>query len=53
MVTGALCGAVLMLAADLISQAASFCLVMPIGLVTGSLGGAYLLLVLTRRDGLR
>lgn len=46
--TSALTGATLMLAADWIGQSAPAGLVLPIGLVTGALGGIYLLLVLTR-----
>lgn len=48
LVTGALTGMTLLLAADWLSQSVSFGLVMPIGLVTGCLGGLYLLLVLGR-----
>ena len=38
---------VLVLTADLLSQWANGFLVLPIGLVTGGLGGVYLLLILT------
>ncbi len=48
-VTAALCGAVALMAADLLSLRAPFGLNLPIGLTTGILGGAYLLRVLTRR----
>lgn len=47
--SAALTGMVLLLAADLLSQSAAEHLVLPIGLVTGSLGGLYLLFVLTSR----
>ena len=47
---GAAMGAVLLLAADLISQRFQSGLNMPIGLTTGLLGGLYLLWRLTR-DG--
>ena len=41
-------GAVLVLAADLASQHLPWGLAMPVGLVTGLLGGVYLLVLLTR-----
>ena len=44
----ALMGAVLVLAADLASQHLPWGLAMPVGLVTGLLGGVYLLVLLTR-----
>jgi len=44
-----LTGAALLMAADLASQSAPFGLVMPVGLMTGFLGGLYLLAVLLRR----
>lgn len=46
--SGALTGAALLLAADLISQRLPFNLNMPIGLTTGLLGGLYLLWLLMR-----
>jgi iron complex transport system permease protein len=46
--TGAAMGAVLLLAADLLSQWAPVHLHLPIGLVTGLLGGVYLLWLLFR-----
>ncbi|MCA0994982.1 FecCD family ABC transporter permease [Alloyangia pacifica] len=49
LLSAALTGASLLMAADLASQAAPFGLVMPVGLMTGFLGGLYLLLVLLRR----
>lgn len=45
---GAAMGAVLLLAADLVSQRLPFNATMPIGLTTGMLGGLYLLWLLTR-----
>ncbi|WP_233270627.1 FecCD family ABC transporter permease [Chachezhania sediminis] len=48
--TGALTGAVLLLAADLLGQVAPFRLTLPIGLTTGLLGGLYLMVVLLQRD---
>jgi iron complex transport system permease protein len=50
-VTGALAGAVLLLAADLLSQRAPMNLMLPIGLTTSALGGAYLVWMLTRAPG--
>ncbi len=47
-ISGAIAGALLLLAADLVSQNAPFGLFMPIGLTTGLLGGLYLIL-LSRR----
>ena len=41
-------GAGILLAADLLGQAAPFALALPIGLTTGLLGGLYLLLVVSR-----
>ena len=46
LVSGALTGALLLMAADLLSQNAPLGLTMPVGLTTGFLGGLYLLLVL-------
>ncbi|MFD2249543.1 FecCD family ABC transporter permease [Pseudochelatococcus lubricantis] len=48
LVSGACMGAVLLLAADLLSQRFPFNVSLPIGLTTGLLGGFYLLLLLTR-----
>ena len=48
--SGAIMGAVLLLAADLLSQITPLRLSLPIGLSTGFLGGLYLLAVLLRRD---
>ena len=48
--TGALTGAVLLLAADLVGQWAPFALVLPIGLTTGCLGGLYLIALLLQDD---
>ena len=48
--TGALTGAVLLLAADLVGQWAPFALVLPIGLTTGCLGGLYLIVLLLQDD---
>lgn len=48
LVSGALMGAVLLLAADLLSQRFPLSLNMPIGLTTGMLGGVYLLWLLAR-----
>lgn len=48
LVSGALMGAVLLLAADLISQRFPLDINLPIGLTTGMLGGFYLLWLLTR-----
>ncbi len=48
LLSGALMGGVLLLAADLVSQNAPFRLNMPIGLTTGLLGGLYMLWLLTR-----
>lgn len=48
LVSGALMGAVLLLAADLLSQRFSANLNLPIGLTTGLLGGVYLLWLLAR-----
>ncbi len=47
LLSAALTGMVLVLTADLLSQWANGFLVLPIGLVTGGLGGGYLLLILT------
>ncbi|MGV6875858.1 FecCD family ABC transporter permease [Pseudochelatococcus sp. B33] len=47
LVAGACMGAVLLLAADLLSQRLPFNVNLPIGLTTGLLGGFYLLLLLT------
>ena len=49
LIPGALMGAVLLLAADVISQNIPFHLNMPIGLTTGMLGGMYMLWLLIRR----
>nr|WP_216654626.1 iron chelate uptake ABC transporter family permease subunit [Pseudogemmobacter hezensis] len=51
LISGALAGAVLLMAADLIGQNAPFGLAMPIGLTTGFLGGLYLiaLILFSRR----
>ena len=54
-ITGAITGSVLLLGADLLSQAAPFDLTLPIGLTTGFLGGAYLLFIMASKkqaDGL-
>lgn len=48
-VTGAIIGAVLLLSADLLGQTAPLGLSLPVGLTTGFLGGAYLLIVMTRK----
>lgn len=48
LVSGALMGAVLLLAADLLGQRFPWSLNMPIGLTTGMLGGVYLLWLLAR-----
>ncbi|WP_095153688.1 iron chelate uptake ABC transporter family permease subunit [Pseudomonas sp. Irchel 3E13] len=48
LVSGALMGAVLLLAADMLSQRFPLSLNMPIGLTTGMLGGVYLLWLLAR-----
>lgn len=48
LVSGALMGALLLLAADLLSQRFPLSLNMPIGLTTGMLGGLYLLWLLAR-----
>lgn len=48
LVSGALLGAVLLLAADVLSQRFPLHIQMPIGLTTGLLGGFYLLWLLTR-----
>lgn len=48
LVSGALMGAVLLLAADMLSQRFALSLNMPIGLTTGMLGGVYLLWLLAR-----
>lgn len=48
LVSGALMGAVLLLAADLLSQRLPLNVSMPIGLTTGLLGGLYLLWLLAR-----
>ena len=47
LLTGALMGAALLIAADLLSQRLPLRLMLPIGLTTGFLGGLYLLLVLS------
>ncbi|MFT4012319.1 MAG: iron chelate uptake ABC transporter family permease subunit [Paracoccus sp. (in: a-proteobacteria)] len=47
-VSGALCGVVLLLAADLIGQRAPFGLLLPIGTLTGLCGGLYLVCILGR-----
>jgi iron complex transport system permease protein len=47
LLTGALMGAVLLIAADLLSQRLPLPLILPIGLTTGFLGGLYLLVVLS------
>ncbi len=49
LLTAALTGAGLLMAADLASQSSPLGLVMPVGLMTGMLGGLYLLAVLVRR----
>nr|WP_236937900.1 iron chelate uptake ABC transporter family permease subunit [Frigidibacter mobilis] len=41
----------LLLGADLIGQRLSFSLTLPVGLMTGLLGGLYLLWLLSRRSG--
>jgi iron complex transport system permease protein len=49
LVSGALTGAVLLLCADLLAQRLPLSLNVPIGLMTGIIGGVYLLWLLTRR----
>ncbi|MAC80452.1 MAG: Fe(3+)-siderophore ABC transporter permease [Rhodobacteraceae bacterium] len=51
LVSGALAGAVLLMAADLVGQAAPLRMVLPVGLTTGMLGGLYLIVVLLREPG--
>ncbi|CAM5299562.1 iron ABC transporter permease [Frigidibacter albus] len=51
LVASALMGGVLLLGADLIGQRLSFSLTLPVGLMTGLLGGLYLLWLLSRRSG--
>ncbi|MDC0610470.1 iron chelate uptake ABC transporter family permease subunit [Vibrio sp.] len=46
----ALCGAILLTSADVISQLSSFNLILPIGQVTGLLGGCYLLWILIKSN---
>ncbi|WP_428927778.1 FecCD family ABC transporter permease [Marinibacterium sp. SX1] len=46
MVAGAMTGALLLMAADLLGQAAPLALNLPVGLTTGFLGGLYLIVVL-------
>ncbi|MCQ0091959.1 iron chelate uptake ABC transporter family permease subunit [Roseovarius sp. M141] len=49
LISAATTGAALLMAADLLSQAVPFGLVLPVGLTTGFLGGLYLLAVMTRQ----
>ncbi|HCE5672082.1 TPA: iron chelate uptake ABC transporter family permease subunit, partial [Pseudomonas aeruginosa] len=48
LLSGALMGAVLLLAADLLGQRLAYVANLPIGLMTGLLGGFYLLWLLLR-----
>lgn len=50
LLSGALTGAVLLMAADLLSQRVPLNLLLPIGLTTGLLGGLYLLWILVRSE---
>lgn len=50
LVSGALTGAALLMAADLVSQSAAFDLMMPIGTMTGLAGGLYLVYLLAVTD---
>lgn len=46
--SSALMGALLLLSADVLSQRLPFNIMMPVGLMTGVIGGLYLLWLLTR-----